>query len=105
VKFAFYFKKISEICLAVHCFTFRLAHANLLNKINCQFTDVFHLLLLSFFRLILSYNMYTIMTLPQLNLIMSCAAIEAIFASERVQDIVSVSKDSVLILGQGERSS
>jgi len=48
--------------------------------------------------------MYTIMTLPQLNVIMSCAAIEAIFASERVQDIVSVSKDSVLILGQGERS-
>jgi hypothetical protein len=48
--------------------------------------------------------MYTIMTLLQLNLIMSCAAIEAIFTSEKVQDIVSISKDSVLILGQGERS-
>ncbi|XP_066309542.1 uncharacterized protein [Miscanthus floridulus] len=29
------------------------------------------------------------------------SAIEAIFTSERVQDIVSISKDSVLILGQG----
>jgi len=29
------------------------------------------------------------------------SAIEAIFTSERVQDIVPISKDSVLILGQG----
>jgi len=29
------------------------------------------------------------------------SAIEAILTSERVQDIVSISKDSVLILGQG----
>lgn len=29
------------------------------------------------------------------------SAIEAIFTSEKVQDIVSISKDSVLILGQG----
>jgi hypothetical protein len=29
------------------------------------------------------------------------AAIEAIFTSEKVQDIVPISKDSVLILGQG----
>jgi hypothetical protein len=32
------------------------------------------------------------------------SAIEAIFTSERVQDIVPISKDSVLILGQGKRS-
>jgi hypothetical protein len=31
------------------------------------------------------------------------AAIEAIFTSEKVQDIVPISKDSVLILGQGMR--
>ncbi|WVZ69193.1 hypothetical protein U9M48_018017 [Paspalum notatum var. saurae] len=35
----------------------------------------------------------------QLNLITN--AIEAIFTSERVQDIVPISKDSILILGQG----
>jgi len=29
------------------------------------------------------------------------SAIEAIFTSERVQDVVPISKDSVLILGQG----
>lgn len=31
------------------------------------------------------------------------AATEAIFTSEKVQDIVPISKDSVLILGQGMR--
>jgi hypothetical protein len=29
----------------LHCFTFHLAHANLLNKMNYQFIDVFHWLL------------------------------------------------------------